>query len=673
MIKKEKGHSCIGGVEMRLKKIVSLCVAAVMLFSSCGKNVSDKGAPESNAKLTTGYAAKTAVLQWQGQVLTAISLSADSKQALCEGDDGSSVVVNIKEDGNVESGTVLQTADDRTPMAIARGIIASYRLISTNEDGIHSELSVDTYREDGTIQEHLFSLENEGCPLFLTEYQGGYVLGINQEPSLDICRQADKIVFWKDNVLTECSMEMDAVYSALSVGQGILLSGGVQNKEEVGAEATWRYGVYLWDPATQKTELLMELADKTSLLCADSATVYAVDSRDVVSLNLDSGKEEVQIDQIETGAANSYLGGWYERDNCLLFLDNGTIAILEENNEIDTRETVVLGYMYDLSVAEESIYTFNSSSDRYWIELQRYEDIAELGIAISSGQSPDLMDTTFVPVDSYLGKGAFADVADIVQKSGYLKSLQNLVSQDGAIFIVPIRFSMWTTVMREDYVEKYKQLTLKDLAGLSSDELLINEPLATLISTISWTASENDTKEMLKSILQITQMQQSADASAQAAVQLPYAIYDFGTVEEMQRYRKGYSIAGWPGCGAEGIAVYPMGELAVCSKGKNQEGARTVLEFMLSSEGQETMDPYSIGVTETVFANQLQKSADAGMSQEAGEQVAQMVNSAEILIREDKTILGIVEEEAQPYLTGDKTAEECVEIIINRVNTYLEE
>lgn len=124
-------------------------------------------------------------------------------------------------------------------------------------------------------------------------------------------------------------------------------------------------------------------------------------------------------------------------------------------------------------------------------------------------------------------------------------------------------------------------------------------------------------------------------------------------------------------------------QFAIYSDSPNKEGAWAFLEYMLSEEEQSWYGADSAGfpVRKSAFDVYLRKPyspvykmADENVSEETAEMIRQVMEHIHV---EQSAVTGelnnIIYEEMQAYFAGDKTVEQCVEIIQNRAQLYLDE
>ena len=658
-----------------------LCIFFLLAILICGcgtqtEVLSGAVSEELNMEPSMEYCVDSSTIQWDSQTLTAVSFAPESMLALCTDDASVYLAVTLNQDGTVSQSVPLSQSGAETPMIITAWdggfATAAYQVISSDENRLKSVLTVTVYDEAGSTSTQLFSLEGTGCPLFLTAWKDSLFLAVNQEPTTEVCRQADMLYRWKDGTLSQCDVDADVIYSMQPSASGMVLSVGSKIETSGDAEPDWNCFLCCYAPDAQKTEYLMSTNGKVILLGTSNESLYGLVDGGVVLLHPDTDTEEriAGFTELSVSLPESLLGGWSDGTSFFLLPDNGILLTLRETEVPTSRQTVTLGYVDTLSVPETAIAQFNSTSDTYRIALTHYTDAAALGVALSTGGGPDLLDATFLPIDSYREKGVFLDISDQLTRSGYLPSIQQMASEDGKVYVLPLRFGLLGMMVRDDYLSDHPNITLDDLAALPQEELALNAPLETLLDTHPKLFAVEDKAQLVK-ILTIAKTQQEAQEIAyHPSVLLPYGIYGPSTAADMQQYRQGYTIIGLPDLGGSGMAVYPMSQIAINSAAENLEGARAVLNYLISSEGQKAMGDGEISINDTVLAQQIEDAKIAGLSDNAAVEFQNQIGTADTMVQRNDTVLEIVREEAEAYFNGDKSAAECADVIMNRVSIY---
>lgn len=288
------------------------------------------------------------------------------------------------------------------------------------------------------------------------------------------------------------------------------------------------------------------------------------------------------------------------------------------------------------------------------------------------------MDVSLVPIYSYAKKGIFADLYPLLDENegreNYVSSVVSLAESEGKLYTIPVRFALWGMLIRNDYYETHPSVTLDDLLELSAEELFLSEPLRTLVeANLTLFSSDNALQELEKILILSKTAQEASVVSQSPVVQMPYGWYQVSQYCDAQRILDDYAPAGWPELGTDGLAAYPLVELAINADAGCAQGAWAALSYMLSLEGQEAMQDYGLPVSIPALDIQFQSAQADGMSQEQADQFRNMIAGAGAIVRQDSTILTICQEEIQALYAEDKTAHECAEVIMNRVNIYLEE
>lgn len=133
-------------------------------------------------------------------------------------------------------------------------------------------------------------------------------------------------------------------------------------------------------------------------------------------------------------------------------------------------------------------------------------------------------------------------------------------------------------------------------------------------------------------------------------------------------------MVGYPGLGGNGIAASPGDSFSVCAIGSDPDGAWKFLRNFFICDAQKAQSFMSFPIMESALTDgQEEWQRYYGYTDEQRELGIEMVKNAVVPDLEDNAILNIVMEDAEYFLSGEKSFEEVASIIENRVRTYLAE
>lgn len=159
------------------------------------------------------------------------------------------------------------------------------------------------------------------------------------------------------------------------------------------------------------------------------------------------------------------------------------------------------------------------------------------------------------------------------------------------------------------------------------------------------------------------------------------------------------TLVGFPSENKKGSSIMPGLDIVMSSKSKNKDGAWQFIRYFLSDEYQETITygwPLSLKRTDELAEKAKQKESyedENGeiieydmtyyiggmeipitpMTQEEVDEVLGFIKTLDQPYSYDENLINIVSEEAAPYFSGQKRAEEVAEIIQSRVQIYVNE
>lgn len=168
------------------------------------------------------------------------------------------------------------------------------------------------------------------------------------------------------------------------------------------------------------------------------------------------------------------------------------------------------------------------------------------------------------------------------------------------------------------------------------------------------------------------------------------------------RWGEDSAFVGYPGGAGNGMVFYPDNCYAVCAQSSHKDAAWGFVESFFTKSWQDGITPnYAFSIDRDVFEGQMKDAEKvqwytdrSGRRQEApiisyemgGEQVdvyaarpedtdslRKLVEGAATVKRGDMSILRIMQEEAAYYFAGQKSLEEVLDIIQNRIRLLKEE
>ena len=433
----------------------------------------------------------------------------------------------------------------------------------------------------------------------------------------------------------------------------------------------------------------------------------------------------------------SYLGVQDEKIeiiSCDAENSSSTYTLLEEG---ETQKIVLtLGVLQEKEVLTQIVSDYNRQQSEVRIEMMPYynEDIdyedavTRLNMDIIAGDAPDIIDVSSLNYGILAEKGIFVDLYELMEedmdlrKADLLSSVVQPYEMNEKLYAVAPAFqlhSMWgsSSVIKGRSgvsLEELRQILFdagKDLSAVGG--FSVDEPVLVTLCTfgmneiVDWEAKTcNFEGEYFKDILRFVKEydEKKKEADPERSIENGGILLIGGSIFgvsdyqlEKKRYGEDISFIGYPTSEGSGTAISLRGsQLAINAKEEHQEEAWEFIKYYI-------LNGYNNGgfpILETKFEEYLAKAQEPIIevdaegthklpsgsyfngvdmvtvyeaSKEEVEVIRNVVENATNVFEYDTTILNIIQEEAEAYLTGDKTIEQVTKIIQSKIEVYLVE
>lgn len=413
--------------------------------------------------------------------------------------------------------------------------------------------------------------------------------------------------------------------------------------------------------------------------------------------------------------------------SCAAFLSDGQNPEIVRIGHLDRgcvpdKQTITLGTAYIPNIKlGKLVRSFNRSNKEYEIVIKNYNDFLAFtdDLILHPSEIPDMLEISFVNKDMLESKDLLENLepyfreSDVVGKDDILETVWEACESDGKVTSMITGFSINSLASSADTVPRdgwtYDQFF--ELGTRYPDSKLLNvyTPLSvwnlisnTMDSYIDWEQGKCnfDTPEFMQLLVNIRDLKYPENQEEQRIFYSDEENRKFLDKEYLLQYNYFYSPydynrefsengnqswdVGFPTVSGEPCFIMaPSMQLAIYSNSTNKEGAWAFLEFVLSEEEQSWYGTEYGGfpVRKNAFEVYLTKSyhpfyhmEGEVISEETSERIRYMMEH----IYPEQSMAGgelseIINEEIQAFFAGDKTVEECVEIIQNRAQLFLDE
>ena len=514
-----------------------------------------------------------------------------------------------------------------------------------------------------------------------------------------------------------------------------------------------------------------KFSDQTYTLPNTSRTAYAgsgdylfyfSDDNDLYGFKTESNENELLLNWINCDVLADYVVGFGRTGDGQLTLItteysggryNGepvnyvvtlTKTPTSEVQEKTTLKMVSVGLNQDV---RSQLVRFNRTNGTYRIELEDYSKYAgdgsdamasiqtHLNNEIAAGRTPDIIDTSFFSVESYIRKGLFADILPMLEadstlsRNDLMDCYVNSISVNGKLYLVSPFFtyqtlagprSLWGDTSGwtwNDVAEFQKQNPDKILfpTSYSRSDFFRNifpYSMDTYIDFDSSTCNFNQSSFLdLLNYAKTFPTQEEIDSRdysyyyddilSGAQVLDEASFYSFDSIDTLTTlFGDRLSYVGYPSENGTGSMILCTSGFAICEKSAHKDGAWSFLRTLLSEDFQGT-NTYGWGLPTNKAAFNAAKQqyldsisydengnpistsgigwGDSGMldiypaGEEDLEDFIAALNRVSKGVHYDNAMLDMIMEDVEQFFAGSSTAENTASVIQSRLSTYLSE
>jgi ABC-type glycerol-3-phosphate transport system substrate-binding protein len=333
-----------------------------------------------------------------------------------------------------------------------------------------------------------------------------------------------------------------------------------------------------------------------------------------------------------------------------------------------------------------------------------------------------------MPYESYAKKGVFEDLLPYFEADPEISAddlVQSVLTAnmiEDRLYSVPQSFSVSLLAGREDLVSQVKTNSWSDIKRVADENnMLIISPynsdkrlfiqMFVIFSTNSFinqkTHECNFNSQDFIDILNYTKnypTERGESKYGEERFLIPASIDDFrsGLSIETMDFEAPISFLGYPsGVGSNGVSAALRNEAAIYSSAENKEGAWEFVKFMLTKAAIEQNNNNSLPIVTSRLEKLAVNSFEKYYINEAGERVNNrlyetrantdievklpdlteadvseimlQIDKIDGILRNDLSLVTILNEEMNNFLDGRTTAEETAAMLQDRVSTYLSE
>ncbi len=394
-----------------------------------------------------------------------------------------------------------------------------------------------------------------------------------------------------------------------------------------------------------------------------------------------------------------------------------------------SKQVITLASAAQNDEVARAIDEFNRSNPDYYVQVLDFSDYLVDGdystlfnawnLAFSNQDFPDMIDFSNLPYTSYAERGYLLDLNQFIDAELILPWVWDSMKYDSKNYTFPCAVQVHCVYAKEENVgtEQWNMATFMQYANKTSSECELfygctdslflsyieNYMLSTFVDYENAEAKFNSDEfiNLLKLVDAMPQQEDDIFIEAETTSyvrrnQSALGYIQVSGIKQMQQLENMYigesvTFVGWPGVGN---LVSPLSDIAIMSASDKVDGALAFLEFLMSNQMQASFSNSYIPITVSSFntyCESLQevKSTSSEIATEIEidgtvysivpltedeiETYCSVLNRCKERVFFDWEISGIIEEECEAFLCGQRSAEEVANLIQNRVQIYLSE
>lgn len=462
-------------------------------------------------------------------------------------------------------------------------------------------------------------------------------------------------------------------------------------------------------------------------------------------LNCDIDQESLSVFAPNGDSYVCLVSGYGSGPNSEFTLELATLREVEASS-LPQKTTLTLAAQYLGSDLRADVLNFNRSSDKYRIEVTDYSEfnteddytagLTRLNTEIISGNTPDILAVSGLPIEQYAARGLIEDLYPYLDADGEISrdslfsSVLSALEIDGKLYTAAPAFTIRTMAGKASVVGSEPGWTVKEVMDLystmpSGTKLMGNTSASSVLYTmmqfnldnfVDWgtaTCSFNsqDFIDLLSFCAQFPaeytydENAPSEPSMIQSGQQVLYEDY-ISQFTDMQFTKAMFGddicYKGYPSPSGTGTYVSVDGGLAISSTCADKEGAWSFVREVFGEDYADSHWLFGFPINRAAYDKALKEAMTpqyytdpetgeqvemsmGGMgyddfsvdfyatTQEEADQLAALIENIAGTSSYNENIMNIINEETAALFAGQRTAEQVADVIQNRVSTYVAE
>lgn len=407
---------------------------------------------------------------------------------------------------------------------------------------------------------------------------------------------------------------------------------------------------------------------------------------------------------LEDGRLCATVADWLNDDRVIVALER------TKAEQAPQREELVLATVDGGSDLAAMVVRFNRGNDRYHLTVKSYASLTDLYNAILAKQSMDLIDLSGINVQKLAAQGLLEDLApyvdrsEVFERSDFVDGILDVYNCGNVLIGIPAEFMIRTIVGNSALLNNKTGLALEELYsfadrypgvkafdGVTREEMMQYLMMFNEDTFIDWDTGvchfdSEGFKSLLKYVCQFPDSLASGREEEALSDKMrngevlfaikeasPYMMWDY---EKM--FGEDAACVGFPTVdGRGGHLLISSDAYAIAAMSEHKESAWNFIEDSLTQEKSELYA--ELWITYPALKRTLDERVEAAIARDRF--TWDDVNTALKLVPDatpffavnDDEIIQIINEEAGAYYSGQKSVDNVISIIQNRVQIYVDE
>lgn len=393
----------------------------------------------------------------------------------------------------------------------------------------------------------------------------------------------------------------------------------------------------------------MDYYDYTPVSGSEKYDFYLLGTESLYSYDIKTSQKTEILNWIDSNISISEITNIvYISDNEIICAGSSTLSgspmitilkTVDASSLPQKAEITIAGLSYTINnKIKNQIVQFNKKSDKYKIKLKTFDDgtgYTDLNNEIMAGKVPDILITNnYIPIDSYVSKGLFADMYEFMDKDPEIKRsdfIENIISSfetNGKLYKFTDSFKIYSIIGKTsevgdktgwtyDDVIKYvdsKPKGTEILAGTTKKDVLTYgmELSPELFIDYDKRTCNFESDEFIKLLEFSNRFLDQIDydtyfdddfwnnsetmyKDGRVLLQLAY-LRNYGDLYAFEKMNFSVPVTakGFPCSGKNGNAIFSETGFSISAKSKNQDGAWEFVLSLLSDDYQQSTDCFPV-------------------------------------------------------------------------------